>query len=105
MTLCCDDVSNCAPPLTQRVSRRTRAKKTDNVLKIPRMSHLPTHFGSTLASRAFTALMFNKNSNTDTHDNDTYDIKLILHTIFFEQWRELNVLMPHQHRSIYKVPD
>ena len=49
-----------------------------------------------------TALMFNKNSNTDTHDNDTYDIKLILHTIFFVQWHELNRLMPYQCRSVYK---
>ena len=30
-----------------------------------------------------TALIFDKNSDTDTHDNDTYsyDIKLMLHTI------------------------
>ena len=93
----------------QRYMRPTRGASPDascqkRIKCDPYVTPSPTYLEAPTLPEPTTALMFDKNSSTDTHDNDayTYNIKLILHTIFFVQWHELNTLMPHQCHSVYK---
>ena len=83
MTLRHDDVSNCAHLLVQHISRRMHAKM-DNVSKNTwYVTPSPTYLEVPSLPEPSTALMFYKNANTDTHDNNMGDIKLILYTIYF----------------------
>ena len=62
---------------------------------------LPMYLEAPSLPEPSTTLIFYKNMNTDTHDNDTYNIKLVTHHIFHATAR-VNRIMPDLCCSVYK---
>ena len=59
-----------------RVSRRGAALTFKMFLKIPHVTPSPVYLEAPSLPEPSTALMFNKNSDTCTYDNEASDIKL-----------------------------